>query len=105
MVQPRSIRRCRKRLTSPDNRYLTREYLQDSIESVPTLSFHVPPGLEQKVRKAAKQRGVPVSRFLKETLEKELQRQSTSFGELARRVAGIVNSGQGDLSMREGFDD
>lgn len=28
-----------------------------------------------------------------------------SFGEWARRVAGIVRSGKGDLSVREGFGD
>ena len=70
-----------------------------------TLSFHAPAEVERKIRRAARQRGVPVSRFLKETVEKELARENASFGEWARRVAGMVDSGQSDLSTREGFGD
>jgi len=72
---------------------------------MPTLSFHLPQKLERRVRQAAKRRGVTMSQYLKKAVENELERQKTSFGELARRVAGIVNSGEKDLSMREGFDD
>jgi hypothetical protein len=87
------------------NRRLTRNGLENSIGRVPTLSFHASPAIERQIRQAAKKRGIAVSRFLKEAAEKELQRQNLSFGEWARRVAGSVNSGQGDLSTREGFGD
>jgi predicted DNA-binding protein len=79
--------------------------LKNSIGGMPTLSFHMPQKLEHQVRQAAKRRGVTMSQYLKKAVEHELERQKTSFGEFARRVAGIVNSGEKDLSMREGFDD
>ncbi len=72
---------------------------------MPTLSFHAPETAAKKIRAAAKRRGVPVSRFLKEAAEREATKNSASFGEWARRVSGIVRSGKGDLSTREGFDD
>ena len=36
---------------------------------MPTLSFHAPVAANQKIRAAARQRGVPVSRFLREAAE------------------------------------
>jgi hypothetical protein len=70
-----------------------------------TLSFHAPAPEEKKIRAAARRRGVPVSRFLKEAALKEIERENASLGAWARRVAGMVKSGKGDLSMREGFGD
>lgn len=70
-----------------------------------TLSFHAPSPVEKKIRSAAKRRGIPLSRFLKEAAEKEAERATASFGQMARRVAGIVKSGRKDLSTREGFGD
>ena len=70
-----------------------------------TLSFHAPPLVEKKIRHAAKRLGVPVSRFLKEAAEKEAIRETASFGAAVKKYAGIVRSGIGDLSTREGFGD
>jgi len=72
---------------------------------MPTLSFHAPDPVSRKIRAAAKRRGIPVSRFIKEAAEREAVRDTASFGEWARRVAGMVRSGQRDLSTREGFGD
>ncbi len=36
---------------------------------MPTLSFHAPPAIGRKIRAAARKRGVPVSRFLREASE------------------------------------
>jgi hypothetical protein len=76
-----------------------------NLKVMPTLSFHAPEPLARKIRAAAKRRGIPVSRFIKETVEREAARDTASFGEWARRVAGMVHSGKGDLSTREGFGD
>ncbi len=70
-----------------------------------TLSFHAPPPEEKKIRAAARKRRMPVSKFLKEAALREVERESASFAEWARRVAGMVKSGRGDLSEREGFCD
>lgn len=72
---------------------------------MPTLSFHVPAPLANKIRAAARRRGIPVSRFLKEAAQKQMIREpvGASFGEWSRKYAGIVRSGIGDLSIREGF--
>jgi hypothetical protein len=76
-----------------------------NIKVMPTLSFHAPEPLGRKIRAAAKRRGIPVSRFIKETVEREVARDSASFGEWARRVAGMVKGAPRDLSTREGFGD
>jgi len=73
---------------------------------MPTLSFHAPAPLAKKIRAAARRRGVPVSRYLKEAAQTaSTPAKRASFGEWARRNAGIVRSGVGDLSTREGFGD
>ena len=35
-----------------------------------TLSFHAPAGTARKIRTAARKRGIPISRFLRETAER-----------------------------------
>ncbi|HXA81436.1 MAG TPA: hypothetical protein VNV14_09195 [Opitutaceae bacterium] len=73
---------------------------------MPTFSFRTPEPMRRKIRTAAKRRGLSVSRFLRETVEREAGRDTTaSFGEWARRVAGMVHSAKRDLSTREGFGD
>jgi post-segregation antitoxin (ccd killing protein) len=72
---------------------------------MPTLSFHASPVVDREIRQEARKRGLPVSRVLKEVVERGLKKDTKSFGEWARRVAGMVSSGEGDLSLREGFDD
>lgn len=119
-----------------------------------TLTFRASETVSRRIRAAAKRRGVPVSRFIKEATEREVILESTavqrvlnkttiaalreprntlaryrtvaqtldglksdsaakrktsrkrpSFGEWARRVAGMVKSARRDLSTREGFGD
>ena len=38
-----------------------------------TLSFHTDPALEKRIRSAAKKRGMPLSRFIKESVERSLE--------------------------------
>jgi hypothetical protein len=47
----------------------------------------------------------PVSRKSRATAKRKLVRKGPSFGEWARRVAGMVKSGRKDLSTIEGFGD
>jgi hypothetical protein len=76
-----------------------------NLKVMPTLSFHAPEPVSRKIRAAAKRRGIPVSRFIKEAAEREAIRETASFGAAVRKYAGIVHSGVGDLSTREGFGD
>jgi hypothetical protein len=47
----------------------------------------------------------PVTRRRRVTAKRRIAGKGPSFGEWARRVAGMVRSGQRDLSTREGFGD
>jgi len=38
-----------------------------------TVSFHVDPNLEKRIRAAAEQRGMPLSSFIKESVERSLE--------------------------------
>ena len=86
-------------------RHLTANNLEDSVGGMPTLSFHASAAVDRQIRREARRRGLPVSRVLKEVVDRGLKEDKKSFGEWARCVAGTVNSGEGDLSMREGFGD
>ena len=44
--------------------------LEESIGGMATLSFHAPAGTARRIRSAARKRGVPVSRFLRESAER-----------------------------------
>ena len=46
-----------------------------------------------------------ISRKSGAVTKRKTSNRGPSFGEWARRVAGIVRSGRGDLSTREGFGD
>jgi hypothetical protein len=70
---------------------------------MPTLSIHVPEAEARSIQSAAKKRGIPLSRFLKEAAEKEAERTHAHFGSWARKNAGMVRSGQGNLSVKEGM--
>jgi hypothetical protein len=70
---------------------------------MPTLSFHTPVSVAKRIRDASKQRGMPVSSFLREAAEQAVKRETASFSEWAVKFAGVVRSGRGDLSQREGF--
>ena len=74
-----------------------------NLEVVPTLSFHAPEKLARQVRAAARKRGQPVSRFLKEAAERESRRTGASFAEGMRPFIGLIKDAPPDLSMREGF--
>ena len=47
----------------------------------------------------------PVLRKRRVTAKRKVAGKGPSFGEWARRVAGMVRSGQRNLSTREGFGD
>jgi hypothetical protein len=53
-----------------------------------TLSFHVDPLLEQRIRATALAKGVPLSRFLKESVEKSLEGSDRRGVELRGIVSG-----------------
>lgn len=57
---------------------------------MPTLSASRPKAMPRKLRAVSK---------------RKTSAKGPSFGEWARRVAGTVRSGKGDLSTREGFGD
>jgi hypothetical protein len=43
-----------------------------------TLSFHAPAGTARKIRAAARKRGIPISRFLRETAERAAEGEPMS---------------------------
>lgn len=47
----------------------------------------------------------PVSRKGRTVAKRKVSRKGPSFGAAVRKYAGIVRSGMGDLSTREGFGD
>ena len=61
-----------------------------------TLSFHADPVLEKRIRSAAKKRGMPLSRFIKEVLDRSL----AGSGLKGADVCGIV-SGQSQLKPED----
>jgi hypothetical protein len=71
---------------------------------MPTVSFHAPNSVVKRIRAASKKQGVPVSKFLRAAAEQLVEREAASFGAWADKFAGVVKSGRGDLSQREGFD-
>ena len=56
-------------LTGGD-RPLDSPHLEESIFHMATLSFHASPATARKIRSAARKRGIPMSRFLRETAER-----------------------------------
>jgi hypothetical protein len=53
-----------------------------------TLSFHTPDATAKKIRAAARKRGVPVSRFLRETVERAAQDEPvTGLGRELEKLA------------------
>ena len=52
------------------------------------VSFHVDPSLEKRIRSAARKRGVPLSRFLKESVERSLDGPRRKGSELRGIVSG-----------------
>ena len=55
---------------------------------MPTLSFHAPPNASRKIRAAARKRGVPISRFLRDAAEAAVAGAPTSgLGRELERMA------------------
>jgi hypothetical protein len=69
---------------------------------MPTLALRAP-AATAKDRAAAAQRRKALAKILGTTPPKPAP--GPSFGEAVRKYAGIVRSGIGNLSTREGFDD
>ena len=66
----RDLRTKGKRpLGSPAHR-LTVSRLEESLNGMATLSFHAPAATARKIRSAARKQGIPMSRFLRETVER-----------------------------------
>ena len=53
-----------------------------------TLSFHTDPALEKRIRAAAVQRGMPLSSFIKETVEQSLKGSGLKGADLGGIVSG-----------------
>jgi hypothetical protein len=75
---------------------LDTRYLKVSIETMSTLSFHTDPILEKRIRFAAKKRGMPLSSFIKESVEQSLRGQGLKGAD----VRGIV-SGKSQLKPED----
>ena len=78
------------RLKPVDDGSLDAGFEMENLITMPALSPRAAKSASRKVRAAAKRKA---------------SNKGPSFGEWARRVAGIVRSGRGDLSTREGFGD
>ena len=61
-----------------------------------TLSFHAEPALEKRLRMAARKRKLPLSRFLKESVERSLESPDRKGRELRGIVSGSSHLKPGD---------
>ena len=64
-----------------------------------TLSFHAEPALEKRLRMAARKRKLPLSRFLKETVEHSLDNPDRRGRELRGIVSGRSQLKPGDTVL------
>lgn len=53
-----------------------------------TLSFHTDPALEKRIRAAANQRGIPLSSFIKESVERSLEKSRLKGSDVRGIVSG-----------------
>jgi hypothetical protein len=53
-----------------------------------TLSFHTDPALEKRIRSAAEKRGIPLSSFIKESVEQSLKAPGLKGADLRGIVFG-----------------
>jgi hypothetical protein len=68
-----------------------------------TLSFHAPAGAARKIRAAARKRGIPMSRFLRETAERAAAGEPVSgLGRELERLAidGLAIAAVGRIRTR-----
>ena len=66
---------------------------------VSTLSFHADPALEKRIRLAAKKRKLPLSRFLKESVERSLEEPDLKGRDLRGIVSGRSRLKPGDTVL------
>jgi uncharacterized protein involved in type VI secretion and phage assembly len=64
-----------------------------------TLSFHVDRPLEARIRMAAKRRKLPLSRFLKESVERSLEESTRKGKDLRGIVTGKSDFKPGDTIL------
>jgi len=64
-----------------------------------TLSFHVDSALEKRIRTAAKKSKLPLSRFLKESIERSLKTPDLKGKDLRGIVAGRTRLKPGDTAL------
>ena len=62
-----------------------------------TLSFHAPLATERKIRAAARRRGVPVSRFLRETAERAAE--DAPMSGLGRELEKMAIDGMAQIAL------
>ncbi|HRE06538.1 MAG TPA: hypothetical protein PKX00_13075 [Opitutaceae bacterium] len=63
---------------------------------MPTLSFHAPEAESRRIRAAARQRGQPVSRFLRDAAESAA---GVSLGGLGRELERLALDGLGKIAL------
>ncbi len=61
-----------------------------------TLSFHAEPALEKRLRMAARKQKMPLSRFLKESIERSLEGSNLKGKDLRGIVSGTSHLKPGD---------
>ena len=70
-----------------------------------TASIRASKTAPRKSSARGKHRGKTSAQLVKATNQSVVYRHPAAFGAAARKYAGIVSSGVGNLSTREGFDD
>ena len=70
---------------------------------MPVTTIRLSDAEKRRFTAEARRRGLSLSAYLRQAAEKESDNGKRSFGEWARRYAGVIDSGKGDLSTREGF--
>ena len=64
-----------------------------------TLSFHTDPALEKRIRAAAEKRGIPLSSFIKESVERSLEGPRLKGADVRGIVSGKSRLKPEDLGL------
>jgi hypothetical protein len=64
------------------------------------ITIRLPKKLLERLRQASRRTGLPMARFIRESLEKTL---SQEVAPVWREFAGIIKGGPPDVSSRKGF--
>ena len=69
-----------------------------------TLTFKIPEGMDEKIRRAAARRNESFSDLIRRAVAREIEEDSGDFARLAAPYRGMFE-GSPDLSTREGYGD